>query len=274
MPLKGELVLDLENMSETTQSRVADFMAEVSRTASRALLLDYDGTLAPFTPDRHRAVPYPEIPALIEQIRNTTNTRLVIVTGRRALEVSKLLGLKKVEIWGCHGLSRLRADGTYEMPILDDDAVGKIAEANELLRLAGLFDLLEFKPAATAIHWRGMEGEANKVARKVEKVWSKLHGRQGLELLKFDGGMEIRVAGANKGSAIRTILGELGGNSAVAYLGDDHTDENAFEALRGHGLSVLVRAEYRPTLADVWIQPPEGVISFLADWARACGGAS
>jgi trehalose 6-phosphate phosphatase len=269
-------MLDLEtkDVSHTTQNKVADFMAEVSRSQSRALLLDYDGTLAPFTPDRHRAVPYPEIPVLIERIRKTTNTRLVIVTGRRAPEVSKLLGLKKVEIWGCHGLSRLRPDGTYDLPILDDDAVGKIAKANELLRQAGLFDLLEFKPAATAIHWRGMEGEANKLARKVEKVWSKLHGHQGLELLKFDGGMEIRVAGTNKGNAVRTILGEKGGNSAIAYLGDDHTDENAFEALRGRGLSVLVRAEYRPTLADVWIQPPEGVMSFLADWARACGGAS
>lgn len=66
----------------------------------------------------------------------------------------------------------------------------------------------------------------------------------------------------------------MGGHPAMAYLGDDQTDENAFEALHGRGLSVLVRREYRPTNADVWIQPPEGVTAFLSDWASACGGAS
>ena len=213
------LHLETKDMSETTPRKVADFLAEVSRTPSRALLLDYDGTLAPFTADRHRAAPYPEVPALVDRIRSFTNTRLMVVTGRRAPEVAKLLGLKKIEIWGCHGLSRLLADGTYELPKLDENAVGKIAEANELLRQCGLFDLLEFKPAATAIHWRGKESEANQVARKVEKVWSKLHGRQGLELLKFDGGMEIRVAGRDKGNAVRTILTEMGGHPAMAYLG-------------------------------------------------------
>ena len=135
--------------------------------------------------------------------------------------------------------------------ILDEAAVGKIAEANELLRQEGLFDLLEFKPGATAVHWRGMDAAATEVARKVEKVWSRLHSHQGIELLKFDGGMEIRVAGRNKGDAVRTILAEMGGQSAIAYLGDDHTDEDAFEALHGYGLSVLVRDEYRPTVADV-----------------------
>ena len=38
-----------------------------------------------------------------------------------------------------------------------------------------LLDLLEFKPAATAIHWRGMEARmANQVAHKVHDVWSML----------------------------------------------------------------------------------------------------
>jgi trehalose-phosphatase len=143
-----------------------------------------------------------------------------------------------------------------------------------LLRQQGLFNLLEFKPAATAIHWRGMEAAAPQVARRVEKAWSKLHGRDGLELLKFDGGMEIRVAGRNKGDAVRAILSEMGGHPAMAYLGDDQTDEDAFAALQGYGLGVLVRHSYRATVADVWIRPPEGLTAFLADWATACGGAS
>jgi trehalose 6-phosphate phosphatase len=268
------LHVETQDISAEAQGKLSDFFTTVSRATSRALLLDYDGTLAPFSADRHRSVPYPAIPALLRRIRSFTNTRLVVVTGRRAPEVATLLGLKKIEVWGCHGLSRLHADGRYELPNLDEKAVGKISEATELLCREGLYDLLEFKPAAIAIHWRGMEAAANVLARRVEKVWSTLHGREGLELLKFNGGLEIRVAGKNKGDAVRTVLTEMGGHSAIAYLGDDQTDEDAFAALDGRGLSVLVHSQYRPTNADLWIQAPEGVIAFLADWATACGGAS
>jgi len=268
------LYLETQEISETTPHKISDFIAKVASASSRALLLDYDGTLAPFSADRHHAAPYPAIPGLLSRMRNLTNTRLVVVTGRRAHEAATLLGLKDIEVWGCHGLSRLHADGTYQLPYLDEAAVDRIAEANELLREEGLFALLEFKPGATAIHWRGIEEAATQVAQRVEKVWSRLHSHRGLELLKFDGGMEIRVAGRNKGDAVRAVRAEMGGTAAIAYLGDDHTDEDAFEALRGHGLTVLVRKEYRPTRADVWVQPPHGVIAFLGDWIDACGGAS
>jgi hypothetical protein len=50
------------------------------------------------------------------------------------------------------------------------------------------------------------------------------------------------------------------------------TDEDAFKALKNRGLSVLVRNEFRPTAADVWIQPPQGLLDFLAEWLQACGG--
>ncbi len=73
---------------------------------------------------------------------------------------------------------------------------------------------------------------------------------------------------------MRAILSEMGRDAAVAYLGDDRTDEDAFLALHGHGLSVLVRGEFRDTAADVWIRPPEGLVAFLTDWNAACGGAS
>jgi trehalose 6-phosphate phosphatase len=276
MHTTGGLMLHLEtqDISEETQKKLAGFFAEVARTPTRALLLDYDGTLAPFSTDRYRAVPYPAIPALLHRVRSLTNTRVVVVTGRHAHEIAAFLGLKNLEVWGCHGRSRLRADGSYDLPHMDERAARKLSEVNKLLRQEGLFDLLELKPAATAIHWRGIEGAANEVARRVEKVWSMLPDREGLELCKFDGGMEFRVGGRNKGDAVRTILAEMGGHPAIAYLGDDHTDEDAFAALQGYGLGVLVRQSYRPTVADVWLRPPDGVTAFLTDWVTACRGAS
>ncbi|MGC2195574.1 MAG: trehalose-phosphatase [Terriglobales bacterium] len=269
------LQLQSQKFHADAQGKLSRFFAKASCTTHRALLLDYDGTIAPFCADRGRAVPYPGVLELLDNIRSFTSTRLVVATGRRALDAAQLLGLKRMEVWGCHGLERLHVDGTYEMPELDDSALQAISTADELLANEGLSGLVEYKPAATAVHWRGLEPEeANMVMRKVQAVWSMLPDTRGLCFLKFDGGLEIRAAIRNKGDVVRTIVAEMGRGASIAYLGDDQTDEHAFAALQGFGLSVLVQPEYRPTVADVWVSPPEGVIAFLTDWFTACGGAS
>lgn len=269
------LQLQRQKFPGDAHGKISPFFVEVSCATARALLLDYDGTIAPFREDRNRALPYPAVLELLQSIRSLTDTRLLLVTGRRALDAAQLLGLKHVEVWRCHGLERLHVDGTYEMPKLAERSLQTISLAHELLLTQGLSDLIEYKPAAIAIHWRGLELEtASAVKRKVEAVWSRLPDTRGLCLLKFDGGTEIRATARNKGDVVRAIVGETGKRGAIAYLGDDVTDEDAFAALQGYGLSVLVRPDYRPTVADVWIRPPEQLIEFLTDWIRACGGES
>src|SRR6266700_6495154 len=97
------------------QDVCASFLERVRRATSRALLLDYDGTLAPFTLDRTRAFPYREIPELIAQIMRH-QTRVVLVSGRPATELLFLSGIHPhPEIWGSHGTERLHPDGSYEV---------------------------------------------------------------------------------------------------------------------------------------------------------------
>jgi trehalose 6-phosphate phosphatase len=210
---------------------------------------------------------------LLDQVRASTNTRVVIATGRRADEVAGLLGLRSIEIWGCHGQERLLADGKREFDQLDEQTLARLSELNELLLREGLSDVLEFKPSSTAVHWRGAEAAADDLTCRLKNMWSMLSNREGLQFAPFDGGIEFRTMTRNKGDVIRTIVREIGSGSSIAYLGDDQTDEDAFKALQGQGLGVLVRAEDRPTAADVWIRPPEGVVAFLAAWCEACGGA-
>jgi trehalose-6-phosphatase len=69
------------------------------------------------------------------------------------------------------------------------------------------------------------------------------------------------------------VLSELAPGAAVAYLGDDRTDEDAFAALAGRGLAVLVRDRDRPTEADIRLRPPDEVVAFLSRWVRETRGA-
>jgi trehalose 6-phosphate phosphatase len=250
------------------------FFEDLNRAADRVLLLDYDGTMAPFAADRKRAFPYPSVPELVDSIMSTCRTRVALISGRAAHEIPPLLGLNPhPEIWGAHGLERLYPDGRYELTHVSPETMCALAEADEWLEQEGLHDCTELKPGGLAVHWRGLgPSQAQEVKTRAYRALSLIAHDGGLLLAEFDGGLEMRVPTRNKGDAVRTILCEAGSSAIVAYLGDDLSDDSAFQAMHRKGLSVLVRAEYRPCAAQMWLRPPDELVQFLTDWLRACGG--
>ncbi len=248
------------------------FFREVARARRSALLLDYDGTLAPFELDRNQAVPYPGVTEVLQEIMDTNRTRLVIISGRRARELGPLLQLSPPpEIWGTHGLERLQSDGTYEVADIDHSTIESLDEADRWVDSLKLHNLLEHKPGSLAMHWRGLpQQEANDIRSEVMRGWLPISERACLTLQRFDGGVEIRMADRTKADAVRAVLVEMDVDAPVAYLGDDDTDEDAFHALQDRGLRVLVRPHWRATDADLWLRPPAQLMAFLDDWLAAC----
>lgn len=248
------------------------FFERVAEAPARALLLDYDGTLAPFTPDRMRAFPYKEVPGLISQIMGQ-QTRVVFISGRPATELLFLSGIHPhPEVWGSHGAERLHPDGSYEVAKFSAEQVAALESAAQSLQAGGLGGRTEIKTGGVAVHWRGLSpDEGATIESKVRNLWAPPMNEHGMKLLAFDGGLELRAPGRNKGNAVTAILAEAGPDAAAAFLGDDPTDEDAFRAIKGRGLAVLVRTEPRPTLADVWLRPPEELTNFLRGWLTACG---
>jgi trehalose-phosphatase len=249
------------------------FFEKLRSAPQRVLLLDYDGTLSPFVVDRNQAFPYPEVPELVSKI-SASGTRVVLISGRAAREIILLSGIvPHPEIWGSHGLERLRPDGSYEVEPLRSEDENALLRAAEAIRHDGLEPHLELKPGGVAVHWRGMsDPEIEQLRTRVKSLWADVLRESNLKLLDFDGGLELRTTAANKANAVNAILGESNADAAVAYLGDDLTDEDAFEALKGQGLAVLVRAEPRQTSADLRLKGPEELVRFLHDWSRATGG--
>lgn len=255
------------------QITYSSFLERVQNASSRVLLLDYDGTLAPFSTDRNRAFPYPEVPPLIEQIMGR-ETRVVLISGRPARDLVMLSGLyPHPEIWGSHGLERLMPDGTYSVQKLPSEQETGLLDIADRLRKDGLEANLELKPGGVAVHWRGLAPkEIESLRQRLLRHWNGQNGSSLLELVEFDGGLEVRVPGVNKGNAVNSILGESHPDAVIAYLGDDMTDEDAFRALKDRGLAVLVRPESRPSAADLWLKPPQELVDFLQRWLNACGG--
>lgn len=246
----------------------AGFLRHVHEAPARLLLLDYDGTLAPFHEDPARAMPYRGVREVLAAIARRDATRVVIVSGRPAHEVVPLIDMTPApEIWGAHGWERLHGG---QLTIEEPPAETRDLLANTKTAAAGVAALgarIEQKRASVAVHWRGLDYQAQAGVRELLlSQWAPLVQPGVSEILSFDGGLELRALGCNKHSAVKAVLASTSGAAAIAYLGDDLTDEDAYTAVRPRGLGILVRDEVRPTRADVWLRPPEELLEFLRHW--------
>lgn len=281
---------------------IEDFLAGLPHAGHRLLMLDYDGTLAPFRAERDEAAPYPGVVDVLQALMQAGN-RVVLITGRPATDMADLLGVDPPpEIWGVHGLERLFPDGRLERTEVAPVAAGALEQAARWAENRGFAAFVEVKPGALALHWRGAERGMAATLRLAASAALPVIAREGrLELREFDGGLELRAPGPHKGDVVQRLLQEavaaedravLAGapaddppppmRLAAAFLGDDFTDEDAFRAIKTARddprfadvvlLSVLVRSEDRPTDADDRLRPPQELLAFLARWVKAAQG--
>jgi trehalose 6-phosphate phosphatase len=248
-----------------------DLFFEALALAPRAaLLLDYDGTLAPFRVDPQDALPYPGVCEALDTLMAQQDTRVVLVSGRWTRDLLPLLGLRQIpEIWGSHGWERRFPDGRIEMARPAERALQGLVQADSWIeKIHARGGRSELKPACLAIHWRGLDAAAAAdIGNIVTENWALQARDTGLELHHFNGGIELRVPGRHKGDVVRIIRAEMP-DALLAYLGDDVTDEDAFRALADTDLGVLVRTELRATDAAFWLTPPEELLEFLQRWSR------
>jgi trehalose 6-phosphate phosphatase len=246
------------------------FFSGLREASARLLMLDYDGTLAPFTPNRDKAVPYDELLPVLGMLFADERCRTVIISGRAVRDLQALLPFDILpEIWGSHGWERLRRDGRHETPELDAGTLHVLEHEWQWLRSLFPESQIERKPASVALHWRGFTQDVQVSLRALcRKRWHRLHESTGIELHAFSGGAELRATGRSKADAVHALLAEHDSTPVAAFLGDDLTDEDAFAALEGRGLRVLVRPELRETRADLHLLPPHELLTFLEQWIR------
>jgi trehalose 6-phosphate phosphatase len=264
-------------MTPQHAEKLQSFFQAFAHSGLPLLLLDYDGTLAPFRRDRFKAQPWAGVRELLSRIQLQHRTRIHVISGRPAEEVTKLLGLMPPpETWGLHGAERLRPDGTRELERFPAATTAKLGAIRDQLKRDSFGGLVEDKPNAVVMHWRGVPPRrAMEIEERTRALFEPLARMDGLTLLKFEAGIELR-AGRDKGGAVRAIVEDASAGHAavapVAFLGDDITDESAFRAanaLAGVHLTALVRRKRRDTAADVWLRPPRELLGFLERWLEA-----
>jgi trehalose-phosphatase len=169
-------------------------------------------------------------------------------------------------------------DGRYSIEPLTEYEQAALDYLHGQLEAEYASQMLECKPNSLAVHWRGVEHRSGEVSGRMEQLYREFSANhQGigkLQLLPFDGGVEFRVGDVHKGDAVRKMMNAMPENTFAAFLGDDTTDEDAFDILRSQDyeertLAVLVRSEPRASFADIWLSTPDELLRFLDEWISA-----
>lgn len=241
-------------------ARWEDFLAALAGRRP-VVFLDFDGTLAPI-------VERPEDAALPEATRRAVArlaglTPVAVISGRALDDVAPRVGLPDVCYAGSHGFE-IRHQPSGLAHTVGEEFLPAVEQAAERLT-AELADVpgaqVEPKRFSVAVHDRRVaETDRPRVAAAVEREVARqpnLTQRGGKRVYEVRPDFDW-----HKGRALEWLLAELGLDTprdVPLYLGDDETDEDAFETLqeRDHGIGIAVLTEPRPTAAAWAVASPE-----------------
>lgn len=253
-------LLDLAGVPDRLWERVAS-------ASHRILFLDYDGTLASFHVDRDKAQAGHEILGRVRDIASTPGTTVAIVSGRPLAELTNHLGPMPVILVGEHGWEILHPGSRIEQYPLSPEHLAGLESAFQAARREEWRDRIERKRTALVLHTRGLpREEEERLLRAAGLAWGDLAERSGMRLDRIDGGIELRAAGRDKGSAVRDITAACPPDAFAVYVGDDATDEDAFREVEARGFGILVGSAARVSRASGRLPSTQAVGRFLERW--------
>ena len=237
----------------------------LAETDSLLLLLDYDGTLVPFTPTPELARPDAGLLALLRALASRPDTAMHLVSGRPQDTLQSWLGDLPIWLHAEHGfLSRDPATGEW-VPAAEvsgswrEPVLAMLRETTQ--RTPG--SMVEVKAAALAWHYRMADQEigarrANELRLHLNQVLS----NQPVEILAGNRVIEIRPYGIHKGRIVPPMSPERQAATAILAIGDDRTDEDLFNALPIE--AITIRVGPGPTRARFRLDGVAGVRELLA----------
>ena len=241
--------------------------AAIDSLAHSAVLLvatDYDGTLAPIVENPMEARPHREAVVALRALVALDRTHVAVISGRSLRDLAEMTAMPDdVHLVGSHG-SEFDSDfATSLSPTVAKLKQRVTDELNSVADNGGDF-LIEDKPASVAFHYRNADPQQAEAA--VERILEGPARWNGVQLKRGKKVVELSVVETNKGLALERIRHQVGA-TAVLFLGDDVTDEDAFATL--HGPDVGVKIGDGESMAPYRVEGPIDVARVLARLCEA-----
>ncbi|XP_033315169.1 alpha,alpha-trehalose-phosphate synthase [UDP-forming] isoform X2 [Bombus vosnesenskii] len=237
-------------MQPVTMDDFDDYLSKyIGDNHKLALLLDYDGTLAPIATHPDLAILPLETKNVLQRLSNMSDVYIAIISGRNVNNVKSMVGIEGITYAGNHGLEILHPDGSkfvHPMPAELEDKVANLMQTlQDQLCKDGAW--VENKGALLTFHYREtpMEGRSQMVDQA-----KKIIEQAGFKACSAHCAIEARPPVEwNKGRAsiyiLRTAFGlDWSERIRIIYAGDDVTDEDAMKALKGMAATFRVASSH------------------------------
>jgi trehalose 6-phosphate synthase/phosphatase len=209
-----------------------DLVNDFRQAKKRLLLLDYDGSLVPFSENYQEATPPKSLCSLLEKLSADPLNDVVLISGRSAEDLEKWFGRLPVNLVAEHGAAYKKEGGKAWQTIEKVDTKWKKTMQPILEKYTALTPgaRLEIKPHSLVWHYRAASPyHAGKYAIVIKRLHKPSLKSYGLELMQGNKALEVKNSRVGKGIAAQRWLKNRYG--FVLAIGDDATDEDLFAVL-------------------------------------------
>ena len=237
------------------------------RKSDRALLLlDYDGTLVPFSPKPEEARPGTALMSLVERLAANPRNDVVLISGRDKDTLERWFGHLSAGLVAEHGVWIKEKGGGWEtIETLTSEWKEEVYPMLEssVDRTPGSF--VEEKGFSLVWHYRKADPRLGELrARELINNLSNTIAGLNLQILEGSKAVEVKNAGINKGRAALTLMSRAEWDFVLA-MGDDATDEDTFKVLPSTAWSIKVG--FGASAARFSLSSPSEAISLLTELA-------
>lgn len=253
---------------------LAASIARDFRKASRCLLmLDYDGTLAPFCNRPEDAVPSPELLSTLSRLSSDPRCRVVINSGRDHETLERWLGSLPVALAAEHG-AYYKEHGSWHRRNIESPFSNAVVSIMRMFATRTPGSRIEVKRTALAWHYRDVDLWLGSFrARQLVDMLMPICMKQGLQILQGSKVVEIKSPECTKGSEVARVMAS-GSYDFILAIGDDLTDEDMFRAFPPSAVTVKVGCPSDNARFNIPIQADVlPMLKMLADSSRPASDA-
>jgi trehalose 6-phosphate synthase/phosphatase len=243
-----------------------DILGSYRTARKRLILLDYDGTLVPFSAFPDQSHPGKSLINILQLLASDARNAVYLISGRDSETLDKWLGAIPINLISEHGAKIKTSKGVWKQDLLIEiednwkDIINDVMD-KYVKRCAKTF--VEEKEYSLVWHYRNADPDQGKIrAAELASELSAYTNNLNIQVCSGNKIMEVRIKGVDKGSIVKKLLRENAYDFILA-CGDDKTDEDMFQALVNNKNAFTIKIGDEASYAKYNLFNPEMTVSFL-----------
>jgi trehalose 6-phosphate synthase/phosphatase len=251
----------------TAPININAILTAYQRATCRLIILDHDGTLAPFEMHPDMARPSVKAHSLIRFLANDAMNKVILTSGRDKENMDAFFGGIPATLMAEHG-AYIKENGVWKATAdRTADWIPRALKALNILKFKYEGSSVELKSLSLVWHYRAIAEKIKPIEKKqIEADLQLLGQHEDFLIYHNEYTIELRTKGIDKGSALSKWANTQSFDFIVA-IGDSLTDEDAFKVLPEPAFTIRV-GRSTTSAARFHVESQKEVLPFLQELAE------